>query len=1202
MDTEKEPLIRKRRHISGPLASPILQRGLLKDWRRRFYNGVDVRISKIKNEKSLKMKRRLCRYLNYWVDERRDYFTTTLRKQLLLLGDINKHWADTHNSVVEKLKASFNDSCKRIENKNKKDVRDKKKVMEDFCEDKEERLQELNENVTEEKCRDYSNWLNENKSNFEKKKWINEQMIFDENLEISENCTLNNMNTFVTSLDCIRINKKEHDSCDSEISENCNQSQLLTPDSSFGNASDHASIETTALKPNATTNLPTTTINSTTTTEIRSNTSIESTTPTPGSTQKLTSTIVSIHSDPNLPIPLPLKASESGISQRDVSPTTPTPSSTSKIASTSMPTPSDEDLPRALPLIADKTMDEQVINDIIPTYRNNDISPTVSDSSESSIYPTFRSTNTNISGNSQTESPPTTPTSAPSITLPSIANQKNMPITIQAPKTNSTSSSNTTLNKPSISPKSANLNETQPTTIFEATTTSGNTSTPTSTTKAANISTNLPISAYANTNTSTDLFTLTPTNSSINSTLITNKSTLNSSVNTSLTNINYYVNGNHSNDNIQNIASNNTLTTTPLPIQNATIKVTSNNILTTTPIPTQNTTTNVTTDNPNTPTCTANIPVLIALSLGASLLLIIFLFVILYKHRPIRFLPGKGTKKKKKHTKKKNQKENSMNFIMKPSDIPYELLENNMQLNNLCNKTNNSLCKIVFENEIDNTFIEKSGENEINIKTKSDIAIIREELKWKIIIETYMIVIDECKKEEWKKNRKVFFEICLDELKKEGIYLDITIEKEKKDNITIMLENKKLLWKLYKKGHKKNLEKWKNEKWFENLKREWKDEEDNYSEIIKEEKIIKSTENDLSNPSMEKQKIIWRNWVKKHITWLHDSDDQRWFNELLEKYKIEEEIKENIEREGSEEGNIKMEREEKSDKDSKKSNLKLNLWIDIHMMVLKECKIEERMIIKNEFLKTCIEELKRTINPEEMLEIEKEIREDITLENKKEELEKLIRENWFIELKIDWNKKEKKYMEELSKKNLLENNEERIKNFMIYDQKIIWKKYWEEMNMKWIENESMEKWLINLIEENEDENKVKLKEIKEIKDKHEEYKEKTNTSKKGRKVEEKKMKDEEVQIKNKKNSITLKRKPKWKTMKEIQMIIMEDYKQKEWELNRENFLKICLDEWKSDERLYGNIMEKNSTMYIEESSIIVLERQKMFSSKLIERH
>ncbi|CRG95532.1 hypothetical protein PGAL8A_00411100 [Plasmodium gallinaceum] len=31
-------------------------------------------------------------------------------------------------------------------------------------------------------------------------------------------------------------------------------------------------------------------------------------------------------------------------------------------------------------------------------------------------------------------------------------------------------------------------------------------------------------------------------------------------------------------------------------------------------------------------------------------------------------------------------------------------------------------------------------------------------------------------------------------------------------------------------------------------------------------------------------------------------------------------------------------------------------------------------------------------------------------------------------------------------------------------------------------------------------------------------------------------------------------------------------------------------------------MEKNSTMYIEESSIIVLERQKMFSSKLIERH
>ncbi|CRG97971.1 surface-associated interspersed protein (SURFIN), partial [Plasmodium gallinaceum] len=495
MDTEKEPLIRKRRHISGPLASGTLQRGLLKDWRKRFSNGVDFRISKIKNEKSPKMKRRLCRHLNYWVDERRDYFTTTLRKQLLLLGDINKHWADTHNSVVEKLKASFNDSCKRIENKNKKDVRDKKKVMEDFCEDKEERLQELNENVTEEKCIEYSNWLNENKSNFEKKKWINEQMIFDENLEISENCTLNDMNTFVSSLDCSKINKKENDSCDSKTSESCNPSKRLTPGSSSDNGSDRASIETIKIKPNATTNLPTTTINSTTTTEITSNTSIESTTPTPGSTQKLTSTIVSIHSDPNLPKPAALKAIEPEISQRDVSPTTPTPSSTSKIASTTIPTPSDEDLPKVLPLIADKPMDKQVINDIIPTFRNNDISPTVSDSSESSISPIFGSMNTNISGNSQTESPPTTPTSAPNITSPSIAIQKNMPTTIQVPITNFTSSSNATLNKPSISPTSANVNATELTTMFKTSASSGNTSKPTSTIKAANISTNLSITS-----------------------------------------------------------------------------------------------------------------------------------------------------------------------------------------------------------------------------------------------------------------------------------------------------------------------------------------------------------------------------------------------------------------------------------------------------------------------------------------------------------------------------------------------------------------------------------------------------------------------------------------------------------------------------------------------------------------------------------
>ncbi|CRG97992.1 surface-associated interspersed protein (SURFIN) [Plasmodium gallinaceum] len=1251
MDIEKEPIRRKRRDLT----SGALGRYHHRNWKQNFQSTVNSKILQIKREKSPKMRKRLCRYFNYWVDDRREAFMN-LKNEYRLVGNINNLWAQNQKYVDEKLKTSINDSCKRIENKNKKDIRDKKKVIEDFCEDKEEHLQELNENITEEKCTKYNNWLDEKKKFFESKKWINEQMTFDENLEISENCTLNNMNTFVTSSECSRINKKENYSCDSKISENCNQSHLLTPDSSFGNASDHDSIETITIKPNTTTNLSTTTINSTTTIEITSNTSVESTTQTPGSTQKLTSTIASIHSDPNLPKPAALKAIEPVISQRDVSPTTPTPSSTAKVASTTMSTHSDENSPKALPVKAMNPTEKPVTSDIILTSGNNVKLPTVSDSSESSISHTSRSTNADISGNSQIELSPTTPTSAPNITLSSIANQKNMPITIQAPITNSTSSSsNTTLNIPSISPTSANVNETQLETMFETTASSGNTSTPTSTIRTANISTNLSITSNANTNTSTDLFTLTPTNSSIsttkltipstiltsettlqtknisshvdkstyttgftlavstdttktisstmiyNSPLITNKSAFNSSVNTSLTYTNYYVNGNHSNDNIQNISSNNTLTTTQLPVQNATTNVTSNNILTTTPIPTHNTTTNVTTDNPNTPICTSNIPVLIALSLGASLLLIIFLFVILYKHRRTRFLPGKGSKKRKKHTKRKNQKENSMNFIMMPSEIPYELLESNIQLNNVRNRTNNSLCSIIFENEINNALTEKSGENEINIKTKSDIAIIREKLKWKIMIEIYTIVIDECKKEEWKKNRKVFFDICLEELKNEGMYLDITIENEKKDNVTIMLENTKLLWKQYKKEHRKILEKWKKEKWFENLKREWKEEEVNYSEIIKEERIIKSTENDLNNPSLEKQKVIWRNWVKKHTAWLHDSYDQKWFNELLEIYKIEEEIKENIEGEDSEEGNIKIEREEKSDKDSKKNNLKLKLWIDIHMMVLKECKREERMMIKNEFLKTCIEELKTTINTEELLEVENEIRENIILENKKEELEKLKRENWFIELKIDWNKKEKKYMEELSKKNLPEDNEERIKNFIIYEQKIIWKKYWEEINKKWIENESMEKWLINLIEENvnEDENKVK---IKEIKDELEEYKEKTNTSKEGRNVEEKKMKDEEVQIKNKKNFFTLKKKPKWKTMIEIQMIIMEDCKQKEWELNREKFLKICLEEWKGDERLYGNIVRKNSTMNIKESTIIALERQKMFSRKLIERH
>ncbi|CRG94406.1 surface-associated interspersed protein (SURFIN), fragment [Plasmodium gallinaceum] len=137
----------------------------------------------------------------------------------------------------------------------------------------------------------------------------------------------------------------------------------------------------------------------------------------------------------------------------------------------------------------------------------------------------------------------------------------------------------------------------------------------------------------------------------------------------------------------------------------------------------QNVTANVTSNNTNNSIYTSTFPLLIAFLVGASLLLIIFLFIIHYK------------------------KGNSMNFIITPSDIPYELLESNIQLNNVCNRTNNSLCSIVFENNLSNALTEKSEEKEINIKTKSDIAIIREKLKSRIIIETYIIIIDKCKKE-----------------------------------------------------------------------------------------------------------------------------------------------------------------------------------------------------------------------------------------------------------------------------------------------------------------------------------------------------------------------------------------------------------------------------------------------------------------------
>ncbi|CRG85249.1 surface-associated interspersed protein (SURFIN), partial [Plasmodium relictum] len=371
---------------------------------------------------------------------------------------------------------------------------------------------------------------------------------------------------------------------------------------------------------------------------------------------------------------------------------------------------------------------------------------------------------------------------------------------------------------------------------------------------------------------------------------------------------------------------------------------------------------------------------------------------------------------------------------------------------------------------------------------------------------------------------------------------------------------------------------------------------------------------------------IWKKWIQKQNK-LHTFDDEELLKQLLVEYETEEEMKKNMETIDREKIRIDIEKKDKAFKDSNKNELISRLRIEIHMMVLDECKKEEWIRNKKEFFKICIGELKLQDNSDEkeLLEVEEEIMKSITLKEKKKELEKFKKEKCFIELKQEWMNNEKKYIEEVNKENLLGNNEERVENPMLQKQKIIWKKHWEEMHEKlkkiiwkkhWEEmheklknenkNESfikfMDEYNKKVIKKEADEINVVEKNIKEDEIEKEKKKEEYIQLEKKEETKMKHMERKVEEVRKRSNYMTLRKKPKRKTIIEIHMVIMQDCKQEEWELNRVEFLEICLNEWLKCEDLTEDVMDKEVMMKGEKECIDVsLEKQKMLSKKWIER-
>ncbi|SOV20039.1 surface-associated interspersed protein 4.2 putative [Plasmodium sp. gorilla clade G2] len=433
-----------------------------------------------------------------------------------------------------------------------------------------------------------------------------------------------------------------------------------------------------------------------------------------------------------------------------------------------------------------------------------------------------------------------------------------------------------------------------------------------------------------------------------------------------------------------------------------------------------------------------------------------------------------------------------------------------------------------------------------NIIDKNKLVLMEKKVKWKTIIEIYMEVMNEYKKDEWEESRGDFLQICLEEfIKKDNedmnnINDELPIEQSENIEDILMLERQKIIWLQWIKRNKYMLQKWNKEEWFHKLKKNWKDEMNRYDQKLF---FLKNKESDKCiNPMLERQKYIWRKWIAKHLYHLDDLENEEWFNLLMNKYEKDKD-------------DLKSDRNDKMD-DMEKKKLITKLFIEIHMMVIEDFKEEECFMNKENFVNTYINELKKEEACEknrEMLHILNNIKKDIKLGYENTKLNEWKQEKWFDNLKKAWKEGEcKKIFVDIEKGNLDLTQINIINNYMLEIQRSLLKKYWEDIEISWIDDDNQTDWLKIAINLNDYDNNNK----KKVFNRRYNY-----------------MRNENLHIKKKKNIINEEHSSEdnkciyqnnhsyIKRIIEIYMERVNEIKKKEWEENKWEFLKIALEEY-----------------------------------------
>ncbi|SBS91002.1 STP1 protein [Plasmodium ovale curtisi] len=223
----------------------------------------------------------------------------------------------------------------------------------------------------------------------------------------------------------------------------------------------------------------------------------------------------------------------------------------------------------------------------------------------------------------------------------------------------------------------------------------------------------------------------------------------------------------------------------------------------------------------------------------------------------------------------------------------------------------------------------------------------------KTLIEVHMEVFEEYKNDEWELHKGDFLEICLrgfineeNETYQNFTNSELIVNNIKNEKTIEDIQKQEILWNNWIENHRNILEQWKEKEWFHILKNKWRNEQQKYKE--KNNKLRENILDEQETHSIISQKDVWKQWISKQATLIDMFNKEDWFKSIVY---VQDKEKNNYHINEYNNISVTNKTELKNEKTNyeqcRSKNIIQKLMVQIHMMVLEEC-IKEDIIKHNE--------------------------------------------------------------------------------------------------------------------------------------------------------------------------------------------------------------------------------------------------------------